>query len=165
MAKVLVTGATGFVGSALVRALLKHGDEVHILARQRGPEHPNLEGLPVKAHHGDVQYSESLKEALRGIEILYHAAAVYQFFPWWRKKAPSIDKINIDGTRNVLEAAKHANVRRLVYTSSVITIGKSKGEALSNEETPILGTLTRSGVRPMWMMSPRAISLRQKRGK
>lgn len=136
MSKVLVTGATGFVGSALVRALLKHGDEVHILARQRGPEYPNLEGLPVQAHHGDVQYPESLKEALRGIETVYHAAAVYQFFPWWKRKVPSIDKINIDGTRNVLEASKQAHVRRLVYTSSIITIGKSIGEALSNEETP-----------------------------
>lgn len=136
MARVLVTGATGFVGSALVRALLKRGDEVHVLVRQRGPNFPNLEGLAIKPHHGDVQYSESLKEALRGIDILYHAAAVYQFFPWWKKKVPAIDKINIEGTRNVLEAAKRTNVRCLVYTSSVITIGKSKGEELSNEETP-----------------------------
>jgi len=136
MAKVLVTGATGFVGSALVRALLKRGEKVHVLVRQRGPEYPNLEGLSVKAHHGDVQYPESLKEAVCGMEVVYHAAAVYQFFPWWRRKVPSIDKINVEGTRNVLEAARQAEVKRVVYTSSIITIGKSKGEAHSNEDTP-----------------------------
>jgi len=136
MSKVLVTGATGFVGSALVRALLKKGDEVHVLVRQRHPPYPNIEGLSVTAHHGDVQYPESLKEAMRGIDIVYHAAAVYQFFPWWKKKVPAIDKINIEGTRNVLEAARRVGVRRLVYTSSIITIGKAKGNALSNEETP-----------------------------
>ncbi len=135
MDKVLVTGATGFVGSALVRALLKRGDEVHVLVRQRSPRYPNLEGLPVQAHPGDIQYLSGLKEAMRGIDVVYHAAAVYEFFPWWKRSAPAIDKVNIDGTRHVLCAAKKAGVKRLVYTSSIITIGKSE-DGLSNEETP-----------------------------
>ena len=136
MAKTLVTGATGFVGSALVRALVKRGDEVHVLVRQRGPEYPNLEGLPIHPHHGDIQYPESLKEALRGMDVVYHAAAVYQFFPWRKKKVPAIYKINIDGTKNLLSLAHEAKVKRLVYTSSVITIGKTKDGKPSDENTP-----------------------------
>ena len=136
MAKVLVMGATGFVGSALVRALLRHGDEVHVLVRQRKPPYPNLENVAVKAHHGDIEYPQSLREAVRGIDIVYHAAAVYQFFPWWRRKVPAIEKINIEGTRNVLQAGREAGVRKLVYTSSIITIGRLTGAALSNEKTP-----------------------------
>jgi len=135
MSKVLVTGATGFVGSALVRALLQREHEVHVLVRQRGPRFPNLENLPVQAHHGDIQFKEGLEAALQGIEIVYHAAAVYQFFPWWQKEAPAIHKINIQGTQNVLDCAKKAGVKRLVYTSSVVTIGKNKRGAYSTEET------------------------------
>lgn len=136
MSKVLVTGATGFVGSALVRALLKREDEVHVLVRQRRPPYPNLEDLPVKAHHGDIEYPVSLQEAIRGIDIVFHAAAVYQFFPWWKKKVPAIYKINIDGTKHVLDAAKRANVKRFVYTSSIITIGKTVDGRPSDENTP-----------------------------
>lgn len=136
MSKVLVTGATGFVGSALVRALLKHGEEVHILVRQKGPDYPNLEGLPLHAHHGDIQSVESLRNAMRGVDIVYHAAAVYQFYPWWRKKEPAIYKINVQGTQNILSCAEALGIKKLVYTSSIITIGKNPRNHLSNEETP-----------------------------
>lgn len=137
MAKVLVTGASGFVGSALVRALIRRGDEVHVLVRKGGPPYPNLENLPVKIHHGDVEYPMSLREAMQGRDVVYHAAAVYQFFPWWRKKVPAIYKINVNGTKNVLGAAKQAGVRRMVHTSSIITIGVSEKGEDSNEETPL----------------------------
>ena len=136
MNKVLVTGATGFVGSALVRALLKRGEEVHILVRQKGPDYPNLEGLPVHAHHGEIQSVESLRNAMRGIDTVYHAAAVYQFYPWWRKKEPAIYKINVQGTQNILSCAASLGIKKLVYTSSIITIGKSPRGEVSNEETP-----------------------------
>ncbi|HOW59490.1 MAG TPA: NAD-dependent epimerase/dehydratase family protein [Candidatus Omnitrophota bacterium] len=136
MNKVLVTGATGFVGSALVRALLKHGNEVHVLVRQRGPSFSNLEGLHVVPHFGDIQSIDSLKEAMKGIKVVYHTAAVYQFFPWWKKTELPIYKVNLEGTKNVVECAKEAGVKKMVYTSSIITIGKSPGKELSDETTP-----------------------------
>lgn len=135
MSKVLVTGATGFLGSALVRVLLKRGEEVHILARQKGPEFPNLAGLPVIAHHGEIQSLTSLREAMRGMDVVFHAAAVYQFYPWWRKKEPAIYKINVQGTRNILFCAREAGVKKLIYTSSIITIGRSPKDVCSNEQT------------------------------
>ena len=136
MAKVLVTGATGFVGSSLVRALLKRSNKVHVLIRQKGPGFPNLENLPITIHHGDIQFPESLKNAMRGIDYVYHTAAVYQFFPWWKQNVNAIYKVNIDGTRHVIQAAKRAEIKRFVFTSSIITMGKKK-DGLSNENTPL----------------------------
>ena len=136
MAKVLVTGATGFVGSALVRKLLDRGDEVHILARQKNPPYPNLQDLPVRAHHGDLQDGASVRAAMKGLDYVYHAAAVYQFYPWWRKSNPAIHKINIQGTRYVLAAARLEKIKKIVYTSSIITSGRRQDGGLSDEGTP-----------------------------
>lgn len=136
MSRTLVTGGAGFVGSALVRALLRRGEEVSVLARKTS-DLTNLEGLAAKIHYGDVYYPESLRTAMRGIEVVYHTASVYQFFPWWKKKVPPIYKINVEGTRNVIAAAKREGVRRLVYTSSIITVGRKKDGGFSNEETPL----------------------------
>lgn len=136
VAKVLVTGGAGFVGSALVRALRKRGDEVHVLVRKK-TDLSNLEGLPVVIHFGDVYYPQSLQEAMRGVAIVYHTAAVYQFFPWWQKKVPAIYKINVNGTRNVIHTAKREGVRRFVFTSSYITVGKQKDGKPSNEATQL----------------------------
>jgi dihydroflavonol-4-reductase len=72
---------------------------------------------------------------MQGVDVVFHAAAVYQFFPWWKKKSPAIYKINIDGTKNVIECGKKAGIKRLVYTSSIITIGKCEND-LSDENTP-----------------------------
>ncbi len=135
MAKVLVTGATGFIGSALTRKLLDRGDEVHILARQKNPPYTNLEDLPVRVHHGDIQNAVSLRGAMKGLDYVYHAAAVYQFYPWWKRKNLAIHKINIQGTRNVVEAARWENIRKIVYTSSIITIGRKTDGSFSNENT------------------------------
>lgn len=135
MSKVLVTGGAGFVGSALVRALLKRGDEVNVLVRKT-TDLSTLEELPVKIHYGDVYYPESLRNAMQDMEIVYHTASVYRFFPWWKKKVQPIHKINVEGTRNVIRCAKQVGVRRFIYTSSVITIGKRGNNGISDENTP-----------------------------
>ncbi len=135
MAKVLVTGGAGFVGAALVRALLQKNEEVRVLAR-KSSDLSNLDGLPIEISFGDVYYPASLRNAMKGVDIVYHTAAVYQFFPWWKRKAAPIHKINIEGTKNVLASAKQAGIKRLVYTSSIITIGKNKKGELSDENTP-----------------------------
>ena len=137
MTKSLVTGATGFVGSAIARALLRRGHEVHVLVRQRREDLPNLKNLPLVIHRGDIQYPESLMAAMRGIDQVYHAAAVYQFFPWWKRKVTAIYKVNIDGTKNVLKSAKQSGIKRLVFTSSIITIGKESRRQFSDENTPL----------------------------
>lgn len=136
MARALVTGGAGFIGSAIVRALLRRGEEVAVLAKKTTDLH-NLEGLPVKIARGDVYHLESLRDAVRGMDFVYHAASIYQFYPWWKKKIAPIYKVNIKGTLNVLTAAREANVKRIVYTSSIITIGKGDGNAPSDETTPL----------------------------
>lgn len=136
MAKVLVTGGAGFVGSALVRALLRRGDETKVLARKT-TDLTNLEELPIKIQYGDVYYPTSLKEAMQGVEIVYHTASVYRFFPWWKRKALPIHKINVEGTRNVMRCAKQVGIRRFIYTSSVVTIGKRDDNGISDENTPL----------------------------
>lgn len=136
MTKALVTGGAGFVGSALVRALLKRGDEVHVLVRKK-TDLSNLESLPVTIHLGDVYYPQTLRDAMQEVNVVYHTAAVYQFFPWWKRNMKAIYKINVNGTRNVIDSAKRAGVKRFVFTSSIITIGKTEKDYPSNENTPL----------------------------
>ena len=135
MPKILVTGGSGFIGSAIVRALAKRGEAVAVLARKSSDVRA-LEGLSVQLRYGDVYHPGSLHEALRGIEVVYHAAAIFQFFPWWKKKIAPVYKTNVQGTRNVIAAAKEAGVRRFIYTSSIVTIGRNKS-GLSDETTPL----------------------------
>ncbi len=135
MPKILVTGGSGFIGSGIVRALAKRGERVAVLTR-KSSDLGALENLPVELRYGDVYHPESLCEALVGIEIIYHAAAIYQFFPWWKRQIAPIYKTNVQGTRNVIAAAKEAGVKRFIYTSSVVTIGKNKTGGLSDETTP-----------------------------
>jgi len=117
--KALVTGATGFVGAAVARALLGERWQVRVLAR-RGSDRRNLQNLDVEVSEGDLGDSGSLERAAQGCEGVFHVAADY------RLGAPDptqLYRVNVDGTRNVLSAAQRAGVRRIVYTSSVATIG------------------------------------------
>lgn len=122
------------MGSALVRALLNRGEDVHVLAR-KSSHLVNLTGLKVQVHYGDVYYPESLRNAMKGAEVVYHTASVYRFFPWWKRTVPPIYKINIQGTQNVIQTAQEAGVKKLIYTSSIITMGIRKDGGLSNENT------------------------------
>jgi dihydroflavonol-4-reductase len=130
---VLVTGATGFVGSAVVRALLAQGQPVRALARA-GSDRRNLADLKVEIVTGDLTDRASLERAAKGCEALFHVAADYRL---WVPNPPEIYRANVDGTRALMEAAAAAGVRRIVYTSSVATLGLDPGGTPANEDTPV----------------------------
>lgn len=117
--KVLVTGGSGFIGSAVVRALLQHGQAVRALVRTL--DRPgNLAGLDVELIEGDVLDRPSLDRALQGCQRVYHLAAIYAN---WLPDRSVIQRVNVDGTRNLLQACLEHNVERVVYTSSTAALG------------------------------------------
>ena len=130
--KTLVTGATGFLGSAIVRELLKDGRKVRVLVRE-GTNTENIDGLDLELAYGDLRDNESLKKALRDCEVLYHAAAYYSL---WDKNKRLIYDINVEGTRNILQAALDLGLAKTVYTSTVGCIGLLENGDPANEETP-----------------------------
>ena len=127
----LVTGATGFVGSAVVRALLAQGQSVRVLARPAS-DRRNLARLRVEIAEGRLEDTASLAAAVAGCRYVFHVAADYRL---WVPDPAAMFRANVDGTRALMEAALAAGVERIVYTSSVATLGLvAGGEA--DEETP-----------------------------
>ena len=119
--KTLVTGSTGFLGSAVLRELLDDGREVKILIR-KGANTANIDGLDVEIAYGDLRDSESLLSALNGCEILYHVAAYYSL---WDRDQKLIYEINVGGTRKILEASQKKGLEKIVYTSTVAASGST----------------------------------------
>jgi dihydroflavonol-4-reductase len=132
-----VTGASGFIGSNLVHELIARGHRVTVLAR-RGSDLRTLDGLKFKRVEGDLSDSRKLTDAMSGCDWCFHVAASY--FLWMRDYAPMYET-NVNGTRNVLEAAATAGCSRIVYTSTVGCIGLPKpfqGRIIpSDEATPV----------------------------
>ena len=128
----LVTGANGFVGCYVVRALVARGTTVRAFVR-KGADLRALEGLPCEFAWGDLRDAGAVEQATRGCEELYHVAADYRL--WVPEPAPMY-AANVEGTRNVLAAAHRARVRRVVHTSTVGAIGIPHGEA-GREDTPV----------------------------
>ena len=126
----LVTGATGFVGSAVARALVAGGHEVRVLAR-RDSNRRNLEGLDVEIALGALEDPAALAAAVAGCRTLFHVAADYRL--WVRDKA-AMFRANVDGTRDLMLAALAAGVERIVYTSSVATLGLA-ADGVADERT------------------------------
>lgn len=131
--KTLVTGGTGFVGANVVRALLQRGVEVRALVRPRSDTR-NLDKLEVELVAGDLRDRSSLEAALDGCDTVYHVAAMYAL---WTSDPQQIYDSNVTGTVNMLEAAGMAGVQRIVYTSSVATIGLPKDGTPGTEEVPL----------------------------
>ncbi len=128
-----VTGASGFVGSALVRLLIGRGEQVRVLLRA-GSDPANLAGLDVEIAIGDLCDPVSLARATRGAQSVYHVAADYRL---WSRRDEDIFRSNVDGTDNVLRAAAEAGAKRIVYTSSVCTLGVHSDGVPADEETPV----------------------------
>jgi dihydroflavonol-4-reductase len=126
-----VTGATGFIGANLTRALLSDGHQVRALVRPASDQR-NLDGLDVPRLEGDLDNPQLLATQLADADVVFHAAAHYSL---WARDSASIYRSNVIGTRNVLQAAKKAGTKRLVYTSSVSAIGVPPRGKLANEET------------------------------
>jgi dihydroflavonol-4-reductase len=131
--KALVTGATGFVGGAVVRALLNRGIDVRVLARA-GADLQNIQNLPVERVEGDLRDQASLRTSLTGCRQLYHVAAHYAL---WAKDPSIFYDINVTGTKNLLEAARDVGTERIVYCSTIGAIGLPPGGGLGTEETPV----------------------------
>jgi dihydroflavonol-4-reductase len=130
---VLVTGATGFVGSAVARAALAEGFKVRVLARP-ATSRRNLDGLDVTVAEGDLGDAASVAAAMAGVRYLLHVAADYRL---WARDPEEIVRNNREGTRAVMEAARAAGVERIVYTSSVATLGFPADGRPSDEDQPL----------------------------
>ena len=131
--KALVTGATGFVGAAIAKTLLASGWQVRVLARA-GSDRANLRQLAAEVVEGDLNDLRSLEQALEGCTALFHAAADYRL---GARDPKPLYLTNVEGTRNILNAARTAGVQRTVYTSSVATIGIPPDGAPGEERSPV----------------------------
>jgi dihydroflavonol-4-reductase len=131
--RALVTGATGFVGSAVVRALHRAGWQARALVRASSDPR-NLRQLPVEIASGDLLDTASIAAALRDCDALFHVAADYRL---GKAYAQQLYRANVEGTRNTLDAAARMKIERIVYTSSVATIGLPADGSPGSEATPV----------------------------
>jgi dihydroflavonol-4-reductase len=129
----LVTGATGFVGSAVARTLLARGHRLRLLVR-RGGNRANLAGLDAELFEGDLTDTASLARACAGCRYVFHVAADYRL---WVPNPAAMLHANVDGTVALLRAAQAAGVQRIVYCSSVAALGLTKDGTPADETTPV----------------------------
>ena len=131
--KCFVTGATGFLGSHVARQLLSNGAELRLLVRATSRTE-NIADLPADRVVGDLRDVESLRRGMSGCEVAFHVAADYRL---WSRDGRELYQSNVDGTRNILQAARDSSVRRVVYTSSVATMGFGNNGSMTDERTPV----------------------------
>jgi len=129
---VLVTGATGFVGSAVARRLLDDGQAVRVLVR-RTSDLRNIEGLEVERTIGDLTDPASLALACKGCSSVFHVAADYRL---WTRNPDAMLATNVEGSRSLIRAAIDSGADRIVYTSSVAALGKTGTDEPADEQTP-----------------------------
>ncbi|HTJ87715.1 MAG TPA: hopanoid-associated sugar epimerase [Terriglobales bacterium] len=128
-----VTGATGFVGSHVARALTDQGADLRLLIRA-GSNTSNIAELRAELVTGDLREPASLERAVAGCDAVFHVAADYRL---WVRDPEEMYRANVEGTRAILEAAQKNRVRRVVYTSSVATMGFTSNRQLADEDSPV----------------------------
>jgi dihydroflavonol-4-reductase len=142
--RVLVTGASGFVGSAVARALAARGDDVSVLMRESSPR-TNIAGIDCRVVMGDMRDSKSMLKAMDGAQYVFHVAADYRL---WARDSEEIVRNNLEGARAVMEAARMTGVERIVYTSSVAALkpvaGVAVDETSRHSEETVIGAYKKS---------------------
>ena len=128
-----LTGATGFVGSHVARVLAEQGAELRLLVRPNS-DLRNIQDLKADRVTGDLRDAKSLKLAASGCEVIFHVAADYRL---WVRDPEEMYRSNVEGTRAILEAARESGARRVVYTSSVATMGFNSNGRLADERSPV----------------------------
>jgi dihydroflavonol-4-reductase len=131
--KTLITGANGFVGSAVLRLLVNAGHEVRALVRS-GADKRNFDGYDLEIIEGDLRDTASLQRAVKDCNTVFHIAADYRL---WLPDPDNMYKTNVEGTRDLITAATKAGAEKIVYTSSVATLGINKNGTASDETTPV----------------------------
>ena len=131
--KTLITGANGFVGSAVLRLLINKGHEVRALVRPDS-DRRNFDGIELEVIEGDLRNTDSLERAVKDCNNVFHIAADYRL---WLPDPDAMYATNVHGTRDLIIAATEAGVERIVYTSSVATLGINKNGMVSDETTPV----------------------------
>jgi len=136
--KAFVTGATGFLGSHVARVLAEQGAQLRLLVRPTS-DLRNLDGLNAERVVGDLRDAGSIEKALAGCDVVFHVAADYRL---WVRDPDAMYRSNVEGTRSLLEAARKQGARRVVYTSSVATMGftsgvSSKDGNVTDEQSPV----------------------------
>ncbi len=127
--RALVTGANGLIGANLARELLRAGHEVRALVRPSS-NLQSLDGLDVETVYGDVLHTDSLTEAAKGCDLVFHTAAL---FTYWDLNSEQLENLAVEGTLNVIDAAVAAGVKRIVFTSSSVVLGSSARPLLRDE--------------------------------
>jgi len=130
---IFVTGATGFVGSHVARVLAEQGAQLRVLVRPAS-DLRNVQGLTADLVQGDLRDAACLQKAVAGCEALFHVAADYRL---WVRDPEQMYRSNVEGTRAILDAARNAGVRRVVYTSTVATMGFTQNGHPANENSPV----------------------------
>ena len=130
---ILVTGASGFVGAAVVRAALTRGAKARVLVRPTSPRR-NLEGLDCETVIGDITDPEAMAQAMGGMRYVFHVAADYRL---WSRDPAELKRANVGGTEVVMKAALAAGVERIVYTSSVATLRAADAATVVDERQPL----------------------------
>jgi dihydroflavonol-4-reductase len=131
--KVFLTGATGFLGSHVARALAEQGADLRLLVRSTSNLR-NLEGIKAETAVGDLRDAASLAKAMSGCDTVFHVAADYRL---WVRDPAEMYRSNVDGTKAILDAAAKSGVRRIVHTSSVATMGFTGSAQPADEDSPV----------------------------
>ncbi|HET6842422.1 MAG TPA: hopanoid-associated sugar epimerase [Candidatus Angelobacter sp.] len=131
--KAFITGATGFVGSHVARLLAEQGADLRLLVRPSSRA-DNIAGLKADRVVGDLRQPDSLKKAMEGCEFVFHVAADYRL---WVRDPQEMYRANVEGTQAIIRAAQESGVRRVIYTSSVATMGFTQAGHIADENSPV----------------------------